>query len=75
MLENWADRNINQVSEGRCGVLHLGVNSPIQRYRLRTNQLRSRLAEKGLEALMDRVEHKPVMLPVANKGKQHPALH
>lgn len=52
MLENWADRNINQVSEGRCEVLHLGVNSPIQWYRLRTNQLRRRLAEKGLEALI-----------------------
>lgn len=51
MLENRADKTINQFNKGRCQIL--GVNNSMQQRRLIADQLRSSLAKKGLEVLVN----------------------
>lgn len=51
MLENRADKTINQFNKGRCQIL--GVNNSVQQHRLIADQLRSSLAKKGLEVLVN----------------------
>ena len=47
-LEKWAKRNLMQFKKGKCKVLHLGRNNPVQQYMLAAAQLESSLAEKDL---------------------------
>lgn len=51
-LEEWADRNHTEFSEGKCGVLHLDRNNPTPQYMLRDEWLKSTFAEKDLRVLV-----------------------
>jgi len=52
-LESWAERNLMKFDNGKCRVLHLGRNNPMQQYRLGTDPLESSSAERDLGVLAD----------------------
>jgi len=52
-LESWAERKLMKFSKGKCSVLHLGRNNPMQQYRPRTDLLESSSAERHLGVLED----------------------
>ncbi|GAB0209103.1 mitochondrial enolase superfamily member 1 [Grus japonensis] len=51
-LEKWADRNLMKFNKGKCKVLHLRRNNPMQQYMLGATQLESSFAEKDLGVLV-----------------------
>jgi len=52
-LESWAERNMMKFNKGKCRVLHLGRNNPMQQYRLRVDLLQSSSVERDLGVLVD----------------------
>ncbi|GAB0190913.1 mitochondrial enolase superfamily member 1 [Grus japonensis] len=52
-LESWVERNLMKFHKGKCGVLHLGRNNPMHRYRLGVDLQGSSSAEKDLGVLVD----------------------
>ncbi|KFV87909.1 hypothetical protein N308_15861, partial [Struthio camelus australis] len=52
-LERWAERNLLKFNKGKCRVLHLERNNPMQQYRLGVDLLGSSSAEKDLGVLVD----------------------
>lgn len=56
-LEKWANRTLVNFITGKCQVLHLGWNNPMQQYRLAAIGLEDSLAGKDLEVLV--VVHEP----------------
>ena len=52
--EEWAVRNLTKFNKDKCQVLHLGLTSTPQCYRLGPECLGSRSVEKDLRVLVDR---------------------
>lgn len=52
-LEKQADRNIMQFSKGKCKVLYLERNNPLNQYTAGTTQMKRSLAKNDLEILVD----------------------
>jgi len=52
-LQSWAERNLMKFNKGKCRVLHLERNNPMQQYRLRADLLESSSAERDLGVLVD----------------------
>ncbi|KAJ7427097.1 hypothetical protein WISP_09636 [Willisornis vidua] len=52
-LERWAEKNCLKFRKGKCRVLHLGNNKPINPYRLDTDLVGSSSAEKDMVVLSD----------------------
>jgi len=48
-LESWAERNLMKCNKGKCRVLHLGRNNPMQQNRLGADLLESTSVERDLE--------------------------
>ncbi|KAJ7405409.1 hypothetical protein WISP_139827 [Willisornis vidua] len=51
-LEIWAEANCMRFKKAKCQVLHLGLNNPIQSYKLGRQWLESGLVEKSLGVLV-----------------------
>ena len=51
--EKWADRNLMKFNKGKCKVLHLGRNNPMNQNTLGIDQMKSSFVEKGLGILVD----------------------
>jgi len=47
-LESWAERKLTKYKKGKCRVLHLGSNNPMQQYSLGADLLQSRSVERDL---------------------------
>ena len=61
---------------GKCQVLHLGRNNPMQQYRLAAIRLEDSLAGKDLEVLVDtRLTVSQQMCSCGKGGKHRPGLH
>ena len=54
-LKEWADSNLMKFNKGKCKVLRLERNNPMQQYTLGANWLESCLAEKALGVMVDNV--------------------
>ncbi|CAM4598918.1 unnamed protein product [Lepidochelys kempii] len=52
-LEDWAKRNLMRFNKDKCRVLHLGRKNPMYCYRLGTDWLSSRSAEKDVGITVD----------------------
>ncbi|PKU46998.1 rna-directed dna polymerase from mobile element jockey-like [Limosa lapponica baueri] len=55
-LDSWVERNLMEFNKGKCRVLHLGRNNPMQWCRLGVDLLESRSAERDLGVLVDSKE-------------------
>jgi len=52
-LDCWAQRNLMMFHKGKCKVLHLEMNDPMDQYRLRADMLQSSSVERDLGVLVD----------------------
>ncbi|KAJ7426738.1 rna-directed dna polymerase from mobile element jockey-like [Willisornis vidua] len=52
-LESWAERNLKKFNKGKCGIPHLGSNTPVHQYRLGADLMENSSTEKDLRILVD----------------------
>jgi len=52
-LESWAERNLMRFNNGKCRVLHLGRNNPMDQYRCGADLLENSCVERDLGVLVD----------------------
>lgn len=65
-LKQWADREPVGLSEGKCSILQLGQNNPMQPYRLDSG---SNVAEKHLKVPVDKkLKRRQQCVSVTNKA-------
>ncbi|PKU44233.1 rna-directed dna polymerase from mobile element jockey-like [Limosa lapponica baueri] len=52
-LDSWVERNLMKFNKGKCRVLHVGRNNPVQWYRLGVDLLEMSSGERDAEVLLD----------------------
>jgi len=70
-LENWTERSVMKSNKGKCRVLHLGKNNPMQQYRLGADLLESSSAERDLGVLVDTEGPRLAILQMKKRYWQH----
>lgn len=72
-LEKWADINLMKFNKGKCKILHLAWNNPIQYYRLGDGRVENNWGTWGSCGLQG--EHELRLCSVSKGSNQHAGLY
>lgn len=63
-MDNWTERNVMSLNEGKCRVLHLGRNNPRHQYRLGSELLESSSVKRDLGVVVDKLNMSQQYMPL-----------